>query len=374
MRPLHWLHPRKSKRDETIGSANQMELIPAETLGPIVAAGESACWPHELISAAGFVGLDSWSRFVETMYGFRVHRLAVREGQQPVGLLGLCHVKHPILGDYLTTAPFASYGGFAFSSVAARDALLAQARRLARESAAQYVNVRFDGAEAEPPEGWSQQPIYATYQLDLRHSSEDLLASYGSDHRNHVRKSLKKGFSVRFGGMELLDDAYEGLARSMHELGSPYHSKTYLRRMVETLSTSLELAAVYGPSKELVGAGVFITHGDVVTNLHANILRRFRPAYAGEFLYWSAIRRYAEKGLRLFDLGRSLIGSGNETFKLKWKPSKRALAYWYALNGSAGLPELNQKNPRFQAAIWLWKRLPPFVVRPIGPFFIKGLA
>jgi hypothetical protein len=103
-------------------------------------------------------------------------------------------------------------------------------------------------------------------------------------------------------------------------------------------------------------------------------LRRFRSDYAGEFLYWMALERYCRKGFKVFDLGRSLIGSGNETFKMKWRPRKKHLAYWYALMPGGRLPELNQKNPKFQLAIQVWKRLPAFVVRPLGPLLIKGLA
>ena len=86
------------------------------------------------------------------------------------------------------------------------------------------------------------------------------------------------------------------------------------------------------------------------------------------------IERYSSKGFKVLDLGRSLIGSGNEVFKMKWKPRKQLLAYWYILLKGHDLPELNQKNPKLQAAIWVWKRLPAFIVRAIGPFLIKGVA
>jgi hypothetical protein len=201
-----------------------------------------------------------------------------------------------------------------------------------------------------------------------------MLASYSPDHRNHIRRSMKKGFSARFGHLDLLEDAYEALARSMHELGSPYHSKAYLRRMAEFLGDTLEFAVIYGPRGDLAGAGVFIFQGTTATNLHANILRAFRPDYAGEFLYWSVIKRCCERGFRVFDMGRSLIGSGNETFKSKWRPRKQLLAYWYALRKGSALPDLNQKNPKFRAAIWTWRQLPEFIVRPLGPLLIKGLA
>ena len=48
--------------------------------------------------------------------------------------------------------------------------------------------------------------------------------------------------------------------------------------------------------------------------------------------------------------------------------------HWYALMPVHALPGLNQKNPKFQLAISLWKRMPAFVVRPLGPLLIKGLA
>ena len=83
---------------------------------------------------------------------------------------------------------------------------------------------------------------------------------------------------------------------------------------------------------------------------------------------------YCQKGFQIFDIGRSLIGSGNETFKLKWKPRKEILAYWYALKPGAEIPALNQKIPRFALAINTWKHLPAFITRPIGPFLICGLA
>jgi hypothetical protein len=131
---------------------------------------------------------------------------------------------------------------------------------------------------------------------------------------------------------------------------------------------------LYGPHGELAGAGVFIFQEDTATNLHANILRRFRPEYAGEYLYWSAIERYSCTGFKTFDLGRSLIGSGNESFKMKWRPRKVPLAYWYALSPGSPLPGLNQQNPKFQLAIRVWKQLPSFAVRWLGPMLIKGVA
>ena len=345
-------------------------------LGPavrILREEERLVLPESMACVAGFTGLDPWLSFVHKTYAFPVYRIVSESRDEIDGWLALVRVQHRIFGDYLTTSPFGSYGGFAYSSLASRQALLETARSLGSELGVEYVNVRFS-AEAEPPAGWTAHPVYATYLVDLPPDPIELMSAYSSDHRNHIRKSLKKGFSIKFGHLDLLDEAYEVLARSMHELGSPYHDKDYLRTMAESLGEDLELAVLNGPQGKLAGAGVFILQGDTVTNLHANVLHRFRSEYAGEFLYWSAVQRYCQKGSKIFDLGRSLIGSGNETFKMKWRPRKRMLAYWYALMPGHKLPALNQKNPKFQLAIRVWKRLPAFAVRPLGPFLIRGLA
>ena len=335
---------------------------------------EPSNWPRELLGPATFTVLDSWMSIAQRAYRFPAHRLEIEQESGVNGILSLMEIKHPLLGHYLVTAPFASYGGFAFSSVEARDMLLARARQLGEELGAEYVNVRFDAGDETPPTGWVQDPIYVTFLMDLSPNPESLFPNFSSDHRNHIRKSLKKGFAIRFGRLDLLDDVYEGLAQSMRELGSPYHTKAYLQSMAQSLGDALEFVVLYGPKAKIAGAAVLITHGNVVTNLHANILRAYRADYAGEFLYWQVIERYCEKGFAVFDIGRSLIGSGNETFKMKWKPRKQLLAYWYALKPGAELPHINQKSPRFRFAIATWKRLPAFVVRRLGTFLIRGLA
>lgn len=321
-----------------------------------------------------YIGLDSWMNFINDVYDHPVHRFVVLDGERPLGALSLVEVKHPVFGHYLATAPFGNYGGFAYENHEARDLLLDEARRLAQDIKAEYVSIRFDDTASPPVDGWVEHPVYSTYLIDLSATPDDLLKRFSSDHRNHVRKSLKKGHAIRFGRLDLLDDAYEGLARSMHELGSPYHSKTYLRKMAEYLGDTLEFAVTYDSKGKIAGSGVFIYQDRTIFNLHANVLRFARSSYAGEFLYWSVIEHAIQKGCTIFDLGRSLIGSGNDAFKSKWAPEKKPLAYWYWLAPGHELPSLNQKNPKFQIAIATWKLLPAFIIRPVGPYIISGLV
>ena len=191
----------------------------------ILQENESIVLPDSIARSAGFVGMDAWLKFINRMYKFPVYKIISQTKNEINGWLALVRVRHPIFGDYLTTSPFGSYGGFAYSSIAARDTLLEKARALANDLGVEYVNVRFEAGEQIPPAGWIQHPLYATYCAELVSDANQLMSTYSSDHRNHIRKSMKKGLAIKFGHLDLLDDAYAGLARSMHELGSPYHNK-----------------------------------------------------------------------------------------------------------------------------------------------------
>ncbi len=330
--------------------------------------------PESLSFPATFTALDSWTGLVREIYGYETHRFEAVKNNEVTGILALTHVQHPIFGNYLATSPFGSFGGFAFSSAEAQDSLLKEAQKLADDLNVDYAVVRFIEDDNAPLSTWIQNPIYSTYLIDLPSNPEDLMQTFGHQHRKHTRQSLRKGFKVQFGHLELLDETYEALARSMHELGSPYHSKKYLRTMASLLGENLEFAVIKDGKDSLVGSAVLAYHGTTATNLHANILQKYRSDYAGECLYWNILEHYIQKGIKICDMGRSLNGSGNETFKFKWKPRKIPLAYWYYLPKGGHIPELNQKSPKFQFAIWLWKRLPTFAVRMLGPHLIRGIV
>jgi serine/alanine adding enzyme len=344
-----------------------------DTTVRLLTADESAQLPPELERTLSFTGLDSWGGFITQQYSYE--RIRLRAGdQRATGLLSLMHIRHPIFGNYLVTAPYGSYGGFAFESGAVRDALLDEAATIAAQRKVSHTVIRFDDGDAAPPPGWVQHPIYRTYVVNLQPSADDILASFSSNHRNHVRKSLAHGFSIQVGHLEILKDAYEGLAQGMHELGSPFHSIRYFEAMARSLGDTLRFIVVYEKNGDIAGGGVFIAHGDTVTNLYANIVSKYRSHHVGEFFYWSVILHYKQAGFNALDLGRSLIGSGNEVFKMKWRPAVRGLAYWYKLGTATEIPELNQKNAQFQLAIGIWKRLPAPLVRAIGPHLIRGIA
>jgi hypothetical protein len=92
------------------------------------------------------------------------------------------------------------------------------------------------------------------------------------------------------------------------------------------------------------------------------------------FLYWNLLSHFGKKGYRLFDFGRSSVGSGTYGFKEQWgaKPERLYWDTWLA-NGGNELPERNPENPRYKLAIRVWQKLPLYVTKLIGPRIVRCL-
>jgi len=250
-----------------------------------------------------------------------------------------------------------------------------QATAVQEKFGAKYVLLRHLEGEQAPPEGWYQDNSYATYMLELTNDPDIFYQEkLRSKKRNKIKKSNNFGFKVIFGGIELIDDFWHVISLSMKELGSPYHSKEYVRTILESQELAPEVVVVYTNDGLPAAVSLLVHHKETVTQIHSNSLTRYRHMCVGDHLYWSVISSSCQRQYKYLDMGRSLIGSGNEVYKMEWRPEKIHLAYWYHLAPGQDIPQLKQNNRKFQMAIRIWQQLPLSLVRLIGPKIISGIA
>jgi FemAB-related protein (PEP-CTERM system-associated) len=113
---------------------------------------------------------------------------------------------------------------------------------------------------------------------------------------------------------------------------------------------------------------------DQVLPYYAGDTERARDLAANDFKYWEVMRRAAERGIKVFDYGRSKIGTGSYDFKRHWGFSASPLAYEYLLLERDSVPQNNPLNPKYRAAIALWRRLPRSVANALGPHIVRNLG
>jgi serine/alanine adding enzyme len=105
----------------------------------------------------------------------------------------------------------------------------------------------------------------------------------------------------------------------------------------------------------------------------ASSLRTYNRIGVNMLLYWEALKFSIARGCRVFDFGRSSIGSGTYRFKQQWGAQPRQLYWHYWLRTGNQPPALNPDNPRFRLAIRMWQRLPLAIANRLGPPIVRNL-
>jgi hypothetical protein len=288
--------------------------------------------------------------------------------------LALVLSTNPFFGKYLATAAFGNQGGFYADDEDTARVLLDKAADIQASAGASHTLVRLLAGGLTPPPGWEEDPSYATYYLTL---DSDPAWLYKHRLRSIVRNRIKKArghdMVVRFGHHELVDDFWRVINHAARDLGSPYHSRTYLETLMAEHGDKALLALLYTSDGRPIGGSLLMQHEDTVSQLHVVCLKEYWSLYANDYLYWSVIEECCRRGLKRLDLGRSLAASGDERFKMKWGPERRAIDNWYHLSEGKRLPHLNPGTPKYDLARAAWRRLPMPIAKLVGPYFMSGL-
>ena len=99
-----------------------------------------------------------------------------------------------------------------------------------------------------------------------------------------------------------------------------------------------------------------------------------RELAANDFKYWELMRRSCERGLKVFDYGRSKQGTGSYAFKKNWGFEPQPLFYEYCLYRRDSVPQNNPANAKYRLLIDTWRRLPVGLANWLGPFIVRNLA
>ena len=314
--------------------------------------------------------LSAWRRIIEASFGHRTHYLAALDGAGAVrGVLPLVHMKSALFGNFLVSVPFVNYGGLLCRSDGAQQALLQAAELLRRSLGADHVELRHLGF---PVTGLPSREHKVTMVLPLLGDARAQWTAFNAKLRNQVRKAEKNGLDCGIGGVELLDDFYAVFARNMRDLGTPVYGKGFFRNVLELLPDQARIIAVSYRGKT-IAAGILSWYRDTIEMPWASSIADYKALCPNNLLYWEAIRFAISRGCRGFDFGRSTPNEGTYNFKKQWGAEPVQLYWQYLLEEGRALPELNPKNPKYEAAITLWKRLPVALTRLMGPGIVRNI-
>lgn len=364
---------------------------------------------------------QQWQQAIQDAYGHKGYGLAAflppsyREAgtvgmyQQGriAGILPIVHLNSFLFGRQLVSIPFFDHGGIIADSPEIEKLLIRSVINLGRKLKVHSIELRHlnilrclnktaadhtklsgsfqelpfevqdNGIDNVPRAKWSVSMHKVRLLMPLPDSSETLMNGFKSKLRSQINRPMKAGLYSKIGGTELLEDFYEVFSINMRDLGSPVHSKSFIRHVLVQFEDKARIVAVYAENR-VVAASIMIGFKDLMINPWASALREYSKLSPNMLLYWRMLAFASDNGYRYFDFGRSTSKEGTYRFKTQWGATAKAM-YWYTIfpggTGSSEIASEELSRGRWRAAAeGIWKNIPIRISQWIGPLIRKHIS
>jgi FemAB-related protein (PEP-CTERM system-associated) len=345
---------------EKITSLQVREMLPVD----------AANWDAFVLASpqATFFHRAGWKAVIERAFGHTTYFLLAEENGTIMGVLPMAEINSRLFGHSLSALPFCVYGGVVAINNAARNALDEAAQALAKKLDVDYLEYR----NINPfNTGWPRKDLYFTFRKEINPNLEANLLAIPNRRRAMIRKGIKNGLSSELDNNA--DRFFAVFAGNVHRHGTPALPKKYFALLMEIFGKDCEVLSIVKDGKVLSSVMSFYFRDEVLA-YYAGDTVEARDLAANDFKYWELMRRSCERGIKIFDYGRSKRGTGTYDFKKNWGFEPQLLNYEYQLHRATQVPDTNPLNPKYQLFIKLWRQLPLPVANWIGPHIVKNLG
>jgi FemAB-related protein (PEP-CTERM system-associated) len=317
---------------------------------------------------ATFFHRAGWQSVIEQAFGHNTYFLFAEADGEIQGVLPLAEIKSLLFGHWLGSLPFCVYGGIAAISDEARLALDAAAQKLAADLGVGHLEYRNLHAQHAD---WHTKDLYVTFRKAIDPDEEKNMNAIPRKQRAMVRKGIKFGLQSEID--EDVERFFAAYSASVHRLGTPVFSKRLFRLLKQTFAQDCEVMTITHEGRTISSVMSFYFRDEVLP-YYGGGTPEARDLAANDFMYWELMRRACARGYKIFDFGRSKIGTGSHDFKKNWGFEPQPLHYEYQLHRSKAVPDTNPLNPKYQLFIKMWQRLPLPVANLLGPHIVKNLG
>lgn len=339
-------------------------LDPSDTEG-------SLRWDEFVLASpeATFFHRAAWQQIIRDVFRHPTYFLFAESDGEILGILPLAHVKSILFGNSLISLPFAVYGGIAASHPEAISALEAEAQALARKLGVDHLEFRnFNERHTD----WPKQDLYVTFRKEILPDVEANMLAIPRKQRAMVRKGINNGLVSMVD--RSADRFFALFADNVHRHGTPALPKRYFDTLLRTFGDDCEVLTVTTPDGQPLSSVLSFYFRDEVLPYYAGDDESARQFAANDFKYWELMRRSCERGLKVFDYGRSKVGTGPYSFKKNWGFEPQQLHYEYCLYKRDSIPQNNPSNAKYKLFIEAWRRMPIGLANFLGPHIVRNLG
>ncbi len=312
-----------------------------------------------------------WSDAVRAGYGYCGRHLVAERGGAICGVLPLTDVGSPLFGRSLVSVAFATGGGVLADDDAAAQALGHAALDLGRRLGVRHVELR-DG-DAPGADYLARSGVYAKFEKTLPAEADGVRAMLPRNRRAEVKKALRidEPNENSFRTTNSAHEFWRVYAPAVRNLGTPVMPAKFIAALKANFGDDAEIGLVEHRGEPVAGLMSFWFR-DRVMPYYIGADKMARDIRAYDYLYYKLMLRAVERGFKIFDFGRSKVGSTHFDTKGYWGFEPAPITHHFALVRGGKTPDLNPNNPKFGRAIALWRRLPLPVANFLGPIAARN--
>jgi FemAB-related protein (PEP-CTERM system-associated) len=318
---------------------------------------------------ATFFHRADWQSILHNIFRHPTYFLYAEQDGKIEGVLPLAHIKSRLFGNSLIALPFAVYGGVAATTQEAVAVLEQEAKSLARKLDVDHLEFR----NIQPRHAdWPTQDLYVTFRKAILADVEANMLAIPRKQRAMVRKGINNGLVSTVDRKS--DRFFKLFADNVHRHGTPALPKRYFDTLLRVFGDDCEILTVTTPDGKPLSSVLSFYFRDEVLPYYAGDDEAARNFAANDFKYWELMRRSCERGLKVFDYGRSKVGTGPYSFKKNWGFEPQPLHYEYCLYKRDSIPQNNPNNAKYKLLIEAWRRMPIGLANLIGPHIVRNLG
>jgi FemAB-related protein (PEP-CTERM system-associated) len=318
-------------------------------------------------AAGSFFHLSEWGAIYLALGWTEPHFLIAERGQETVGVMPLATVRWGIGRSAMVSMPYCVLAGAIADDESIQRQLEHAAIEQGRRCGARFLEVR---QSVSPNPGWGDHKGFASFSRELAANDADNRKALPKRRRAMIRKGEAAGLAV-CSDIDL-QKFYALYALSMRNLGTPLYGWRLFELLWHHFESRVGLLAATDANEPVAAVMSFYYKGRVMP-YYTGAMPRARQLAGSDFLYWALMCDAVKRGCRIFDFGRSVVGTGSADLKKNWGFEAVPLSYQFvALDGSAVAP-LDPDSPLNSFARRAWSRLPLPLANWLGPLVSRRL-
>ena len=327
-----------------------------------------------------------WKKTIEKTYkNCKPLYFVFEDGKKIVGALPFFIVKSKIFGDRAISQPFIDFGGV-IGSVDKQCFLEIVEYIKKNNKEVSLIEIRMNNLK-ENYKSIEDLLLDSGFIKSLKRYQAILKLKDVNETWDDLKRITKKGIKkakksslniIEVDNEKEVNNFYSLYFKSMKAFGTPQHSRKYFINLFNESKSMVKGLNCYKDKKIISSLIVFYTK-DYVYAAYNFSNPKFLIFQPNDMLYWEIMSWASKKGLKYFDFGQcdpnAEIGShasGIYKFKSKWNATLYERPYFHYNLKEEKIS--SSDNKKYKKMINLWKILPSFLIKIIGPRISSQLA